>query len=108
MITLQQLATALRDQMARLRITQEALGIESGISRQTLSKVLSGRSDLKVTTLFALADRLGMEVMLIPREIAPGMASADESEPRIKSVVQSAMERIGTTRHRDQIHPQSD
>jgi|AntAceMinimDraft_12_1070368.scaffolds.fasta_scaffold01208_18 transcriptional regulator with XRE-family HTH domain len=108
MITLKQLATVLRDRIARSRLTQEALSIEAGVSRQTLSKVLSGRADLKVTTLFALADRLGMEVMLIPREIAPGMASADEPEPRIKSVVESAMESIGATRRRDQTHPQSD
>lgn len=108
MKTLQQLSIALRDRIARLRITQEALGTEAGLSRQTLSKVLSGRADLKVTTLFALADRLGLEVMLVPREIAPGMASADESRPRIKSVVDSAMENVGTARQSDQIHPQSE
>lgn len=92
MKTLQNLAATLRHRIARFDLTQEALSAEAGISRQTLSKVLSGRADLKVTTLFALADRLGLEVMLVPREIAPGMAPADASHPRIKSVVDMALE----------------
>jgi len=99
MKTLQHLATALRNRIARLNLTQEALSAEAGISRQTLSKVLSGRADLKVTTLFALADRLGLEVMLVPKEIAPGMAPADESRPRVKSVVDAALEAVKPTRY---------
>lgn len=103
MKTLQQLATTLRDRIRRLKLTQETLSTDAGISRQTLSKVLSGRADLKVTTLFALADRLGLEVMLVPKEISPGMAAEDETRPRIKSVVDAALETFQPTRHNDKV-----
>lgn len=99
MKTLQQLADILRKQIDRLELTQEALGSASGVSRQTLSKVLSGRSDLKVTTLMALADRLGLELMLVPKEIAPGMKHLEESRPRVRSLVDAALGSIGQERH---------
>ena len=105
MKTLQNLATTLRSRIRRLNLTQEALSAEAGISRQTLSKVLSGRADLKVTTLFALADRLGLEVMLVPKELAPSMVPADESRPRVKSVVDAALEAFKPTHSSDGIKP---
>lgn len=98
MKTLQNLATALRNRITSLRLTQEALSAQAGVSRQTLSKVLSGRTDLKVTTLFALADRLDLEVMLVPKEIGPSMMPVDDTKPHIKSAVQAAVESIGTKR----------
>src|SRR5690625_1094126 len=91
MITLQQLAEILRKRIDQLELTQEALASSAGVSRQTLSNVLSGRSDLRVTTLMALADRLGLELMLVPREVAPGMMPQEEDGPRIKSVVDTAL-----------------
>lgn len=101
MKTLQQLSDTLRNRIKRLGFTQEALGSAAGVSRQTLSKVLSGRSDLKVTTLMALADRLGLEMMLVPKEIAPGMEPRDESGPRVKSVVDVALGSIRPEQRRD-------
>jgi transcriptional regulator with XRE-family HTH domain len=98
MRTLEQLATTLRQRIKRLKVTQEALSEDAGISRQTLSKVLSARADLKVTTLFAIADRLGFEVLLVPKEVAPGMMSVDEPEAHVKSVVDAALERSARTR----------
>lgn len=93
MRTLEQLAIALRQRIKHLKVTQEALSEDAGVSRQTLSKVLSARADLKVTTLFAIADRLGFEVLLVPKEIAPGMLSADEPDAHVKSVVDAALKR---------------
>jgi transcriptional regulator with XRE-family HTH domain len=101
MKTLQQVATTLRNRVTQLKLTQERLGTEAGVSRQTLTKVLSGRADLKVTTLLALADRLGLEVMLVPKDLAPGMATDDESRPRIKSIVDVAIEELGMKPNHD-------
>lgn len=98
MKTLAQVATTLRMQLERVGKTQEALGQEAGISRQTLSKVLSGRADFKVTTLLALADRLGLELVLLPKEIARGMDQAEEPAAVVKSRVQAALENV--RRHR--------
>src|SRR5690606_31056269 len=99
MKTLQILAQQLRQRIAQLKVTQETLSNQAGVSRQTLSKVLSGRSDLKVTTLMALADRLGLEIVLVPKEIAPGMKPLEESRPRVRSLVDAALGSIGQERH---------
>jgi transcriptional regulator with XRE-family HTH domain len=92
MKTLQQFAAALRDRVKQLKLTQESLSAYAGISRQTLAKVLSGRSDFKITTLVALADRLGLEVVLVPKETAPGILWTTEPQTRIQSVVDAAIQ----------------
>ena len=91
MRTLQHLANVLRDNIEKKRLTQEQLASSAGVSRQTLSKILSGRADLKLTTLFAVADRLGLEVVLVPKEIAPSMEASDDARPRVQSVVSAAL-----------------
>lgn len=91
MRTLQQLADTLRTQIARLGFTQQELADAAGVSRQTLSKVLSGNADLRLTTLFALADRLGLEVLLVPKEIAKGFQADATAQARVQSVVEAAL-----------------
>ncbi len=93
--TLSQIGTILRQQVKRQNLTQEVLRTNVGISRQTLTNVLSGNSDFKVTTLLAIADRLGLEVILLPKAAARGLA--DELAPRppvVKTTVQAALERL--------------
>lgn len=92
MKTLQQFAAALRHRVTQLKLTQESLSAHAGISRQTLVKALSGRSDFKITTLVTLADRLGLEVVLVPKETAPGVLWPSEPQPRIQSVVDAAIQ----------------
>ena len=94
MKTLQQLAGLLRQRIKQLKLTQDALGASAGVSRQTLSKVLSGSADFKVTTLMALTDRLGLEIMLVPKEIAPGLAPQEANSPRVASLVDVALDSI--------------
>lgn len=93
--TLSQIATILRRQTKRQNLTQEMLRKGAGISRQTLTNVLSGNSDFKVTTLIAIADRLGLDVILLPKAAARGLA--DELAPRppvVKTTVQGALDRL--------------
>lgn len=93
--TLSQIATMLRQQAKRQDLTQEVLRKSAGISRQTLTNVLSGNSDFKVTTLIAIADRLGLDVILLPKAAARGLA--DEFTPRppvVKTTVQAALDRL--------------
>ena len=92
MKTLQQFALVLRNRMTQLKLTQDSLSAQAGVSRQTLTKTLSGRSDFKVTTLIALADRLGLEVVLAPKEVADSMSVATEPRARITSVVDAAIQ----------------
>jgi transcriptional regulator with XRE-family HTH domain len=95
MQTLQQIAELLKAQLKTGQLTQEALRSEAGISRQTLTNVLSGHQDYKLTTLLAVSDRLGLELALVPKNLGDSFQSAP-STPVIKSVVQAALDRIGT------------
>ncbi|NYT66883.1 helix-turn-helix transcriptional regulator [Alcaligenaceae bacterium] len=93
--TLSRIAAILRQQTKQQDLTQEVLRKSAGISRQTLTNVLSGNSDFKVTTLIAIADRLGLDVILLPKAAARGLA--DELAPRppvVKTTVQAALERL--------------
>jgi len=98
MKTLAEVADVLRMQVSRVGRTQETLGQEAGISRQTLSKVLGGRADFKVTTLLALADRLGLELVLLPKEVARGMVQAEEPAASIQSRVQAVLKNLNRDR----------
>jgi len=82
--------------MSRLKITQAALGHDAGISRRTLTNVLSGTSDYKVTTLLAVADRLGLEIVVLPKEAARGLESAafTPTAPKVRTAVQAALDRL--------------
>jgi transcriptional regulator with XRE-family HTH domain len=96
MKSLLDIASALRARAKRIAITQDALGEAAGISRRTLTHVLSGTHDIKLTTLLAVADRLGLELTLIPKGAAQGMPGPDEfgvSPPVVKTRVQQMLER---------------
>lgn len=44
------------------------LAADAGVTYRTLSHVLGGERDFKVSTLLAVADRLGLELVLVPTE----------------------------------------
>lgn len=94
MKTLAEVSSALRAQLQRTTHTQQSLANEAGISRQTLSSVLNGRADFKVTTLLALADRLGLELVLLPKEVARGFDDAEPRRPAIQSRVQTILQSV--------------
>jgi transcriptional regulator with XRE-family HTH domain len=102
MNTLQEFATLLRERMAAMGATQLALSQGAGLTRRTLALVLSGRHDFKLTTLLALLDKLGLEVMIVPKGAAAGLApaSADTGAPAVKSLIDLGQERLATPRGR--------
>jgi transcriptional regulator with XRE-family HTH domain len=96
MKSLLDLASALRARAKRIAITQDELGEAAGVSRRTLTHALSGTHDIKVTTLMAVADRLGLELSLVPKGAAQGMPAPDEfgvPPPVVKTCVQQMLER---------------
>ena len=94
MRTLQEVSGTLRA-FARYRaIKQSELKTQAGISQRTLTNVLSGIEDYKVSTLLALADRLDLELVLVPRAAAAAVEAGSTSAPRIKSRVAAALERV--------------
>lgn len=93
MRTLQQIASALRSSLKRRSLTQEVVRRETGISKQTLTNVLSGSHDYKVTTLLAVCDQLGLDLVLVPKELG-GIVDDKPREPVVKSVVDAALDLI--------------
>lgn len=66
----------------------------AGLNPRTLSHVLEGSRDYKVSTLLAVAERLGLEVVLVPKGAA-GALSADsvEAPPSIQTRVRAALDK---------------
>ncbi|MCX5544773.1 XRE family transcriptional regulator [Paraburkholderia sp. CNPSo 3076] len=70
------------------------LAAATGVTRVTLRRALTG-SDFKVSTLFAIADKLGLEVVLVPKGAARGLAAETQAAaPQVKTLVQAALERV--------------
>jgi len=96
MLTLSQIAALLLLRMKALRLRQADLSAQAGIARRTLTAVLGGQADYKVTTLMAVADRLGYELALIPKEAMSGLGDGGAftvRESEVKTRVQQALAR---------------
>jgi transcriptional regulator with XRE-family HTH domain len=61
------LSGVVRASLEASTLTQAQLREQAGVSQRTLTNVLSGREDFKLSTLLAVADRLGLDVVLVPR-----------------------------------------
>ncbi len=97
MQSLFELARQLRHRLLSLGVTQGQLSEQAGLSRRTLSSILSGTADFRVTTLMAILDRLGLELVVLPKEAASGLAdmtSSADLTPAIKTRVQAANEAL--------------
>jgi len=92
MNTIPQISTELRTALQRSGLRQADLRAAAGVSRQTLANVLSGTEDFKLSTLLGLADKLGLELLLLPKDAARGMASA--AEPVVETVVDLVRKRL--------------
>jgi transcriptional regulator with XRE-family HTH domain len=96
MKTLDEVAAFLREHMRKHRVTQLELCRSAGVASRTLNLMLKGSRDYRLTTLFAVADRLGLEVVLVPKAAAAAVQGGAVTEPAIETVVQAAMEgRLG-------------
>lgn len=57
-----------------------ALAQKTGLSRQSISRVLSGKHNFSVSTLLALAEANGQELVLLPRGVARALISPQTDE----------------------------
>jgi DNA-binding phage protein len=93
----QALAQLLRKTLAEKGMPQAHLREEAGLSSRTLQHVLSGRNDFKLSTLFAVADRLGLELVLVPQEAAVSIEAGALNQPTpplVQSRIDAAMQRL--------------
>jgi len=92
MKTLQEVSSSLRGQIRRQGLTQARIERDAGVAHQTLVNVLGGEKDFKLTTLLAVVDRLGLEMVFVPKAAARGLS--DNDTPSVKSRVEAALERV--------------
>ncbi|WFU60050.1 helix-turn-helix transcriptional regulator [Bradyrhizobium pachyrhizi] len=82
----QQLGRLLRDARKQAGLTQQQVAERAGISRPRYRDIEQGDAAARATTLINVARALGMELMLIPQAMVPGVnallrPSADEDRP---------------------------
>ncbi|MDR7152662.1 hypothetical protein J2W49_004640 [Hydrogenophaga palleronii] len=83
MKTLAELAQVLESARKRQKLSYKALAARVGLTPLAVRQALSGKSALRAHNLMALADELGLELMLLPKGVArsfqPGGAAADSA-----------------------------
>jgi transcriptional regulator with XRE-family HTH domain len=94
MATITEISARLRSAARDAGMTQQSLREAAGISRQTLVNVFKGTEDFRVSTLLALADRLGLEVLLVPKSAARGLQPPAVA-PVVETVVDQVRKRLG-------------
>ena len=94
MKTLSDIASVLRRRMKTTAVTQREICAAAGLARRTLTAVLSGEADYRVTTLMAVLDRLGYELVFVPKGAAAGLTEEPlaPTKPMIKTRVERAQE----------------
>ena len=97
MKSLVEIAQTLRSRTKNIRVTQAELAPAAGVSRRTLGHVLDGEHDFKVSTLLSVADRLGLELALVPKGAAravSGFEDFETREPAVKTRIQKLRDRL--------------
>lgn len=79
MSTLKAISDTLVNTKNERKLTDSALARDTGVQRLTVARALSGKENYGVTTLLALADRLGLEVMLVPKDAARALRISGET-----------------------------
>ncbi|MGM4963000.1 helix-turn-helix domain-containing protein [Tardiphaga sp. 1201_B9_N1_1] len=67
------LAQTLRDARRKQGLTQEALGNRLRIPQTHVSAMEAGTVDVRASTLIAWTRALGLELLLLPREVVPAV-----------------------------------
>ena len=67
---LEEIAHALRNRRTSLGVSQDNLSTTSGITQARISGIERG-ANARIATLVSLSRSLGMEFMLVPRELLP-------------------------------------
>ncbi|WP_076866094.1 helix-turn-helix domain-containing protein [Bradyrhizobium mercantei] len=80
------LGRILHDARKQAKLTQEQVAERAGISRPSYRDIENGGAAARATTLINVARALGMELMLIPQAMVPGVQallrpSEDDDRP---------------------------
>lgn len=92
--TIRPLIQALKQARQSKKLSQRSLAMKLGIPQSHLSKIESGRVDVRLSSLIELARTLELEVMLIPRTVVVPVsaivhnATSDQPRPLSKPAYQ--------------------
>jgi transcriptional regulator with XRE-family HTH domain len=101
MKTLQSLAAELEAARLARGLNYKTLAERTGLSTLAVRQALQGRTALRATSLMALAEELGLELALVPKEMAASLRSASTdptAAPRVLSDVERLLARNAGTR----------
>lgn len=71
--TTEGLAAELKQMRKKAGLTQKELGKKTGIPQSHISRIENGEVDIQTSSLVEIARVLGLELMLVPRELVPGV-----------------------------------
>lgn len=63
----------------------------TGITAVTLRQVLRGQADPKFSTIVAISEQLGLELVLAPREVAQSIGTTGRQSPGVQSLVERVL-----------------
>lgn len=82
---LRELGKLLRESRQRAKLTQDELAMRAGLNRVNYRAIETGSAAPRAGTLVNIARALGMEMMLIPKEMVPAVQamlhSSDDDQP---------------------------
>lgn len=92
------LATFVRDELRKLRVSQRSLSEASGISRSTIRRFLSGRTKVEMGTVEILMQTLGYQLAPVvngtpsrllwrQKTVAPLLLNRDQAVPKLIKAV---------------------
>lgn len=91
MNSLPDISRTLREAAQASDFTMVALSEQAGLSRPTTRKALEGQDDFRISTLLALAEQLGLDVVLLPKGVSAGIAKTRLAEAYVPSLVDLAL-----------------
>ncbi len=92
MKTLKDIADALQQSRTESGTRINTLVERTGLTAVTLRGLLTGTRDSRLTTLMAVADELGLALVLVPKAVA-GAIEVSGPQPEVASMVELALKR---------------
>lgn len=73
------------------KVRMKDLVDKTGLTAVTLRRALDGTTDARISTVLAIAHELGLELVLLPRQIAASLEDRPTPGPQIESIVARAL-----------------
>jgi len=85
------IARTLHDAARACGVSIVDLSAKAGLSRPTTRKALNGLDDFRITTLVALAEQLGLDVVLVPKSVSAGFTKSRQEPAYVPSMIELAL-----------------